>query len=227
MRRDVRDPILASVACALLLAPLVAAAYGVGAGRRLDASVLNRFAAHDGSVGHTLAAAVVALGEPVALLGMLALLVTVGLLAGRTRETIAAVVLVLGANVTTQLLKQLLAHPRLQEAVVGSGHPWPDSFPSGHTTAAASIAVAALLVVPPRLRAATALAGAAFTVAMGIAVLVLQWHFPSDVLGALLVVGSWAFAVIAALRLVRPRGPDSPPRGKSETASGQFAVSLR
>jgi membrane-associated phospholipid phosphatase len=226
MRRDVRAPILASILCALLLAPLAVLAYA-GPGQRLDSSLLNRLAAHDNGAGHALAAAVTALGEPLALVAMLALLVPVGIAAGRSRQAVAAVVLVLGASLTTQLLKHLLAQPRLQEVLVGYAHPWSDSFPSGHTTAAASIAVAALLVVPPRLRGVVAVAGAAFTTAMGIAVVVLEWHFPSDVLGGLLVVGSWSFAVIAALRLIRPRGPAKPPREEGETASGRFAVSLQ
>ena len=60
-----------------------------------------------------------------------------------------------------------------------------------------------------------------------IAVVVIQWHYPSDVVGGILVVSSWTFAVIAGLRLLRPRGSDGPPRERRETASGRFAVSLQ
>ena len=61
---------------------------------------------------------------------------------------IAAIVVVAGANVTTQALKTMLEHVRHKAFEHGFELPWPNSFPSGHTTAAASIAVALLLVVP-------------------------------------------------------------------------------
>lgn len=229
MRRDVRDPILASLACALLLLPVVVFAYSVGAGERLDATILRRMAAHDAGATHTVATVITALGEPLALLAILGLLVALGVAVGRSREALAAVVIVAGANLTTQALKHVLTHPRVHQELVGIGigHPWPDAFPSGHTTAAASLAAALVLVAPPRLRLPAAIVGATFTAAMGIAVVVLQWHYPSDVIGGLLVVGSWTFAAIAALRLWRPRRPERPSRDRDETASGQFAVSLR
>lgn len=229
MRRDVRDPLLASLACALLLLPVVVFAYSVGVGERLDATILRRLAAHDAGAVHTVAAAVTALGEPVALLAILGLLVALGVAVGRSREALAAAVIVAGANVTTQALKHVLTHPRVHQELVGIGigHPWPDAFPSGHTTAAASLGVALVLVAPPRLRLPAVIVGATFTAAMGVAVVVLQWHYLSDVVGALLVVASWTFAAIAALRLWRPRRPQRPPRGRDETPSRQFAVSLR
>jgi membrane-associated phospholipid phosphatase len=35
--------------------------------------------------------------------------------------------------------------------------------------------------------------------------MVLSWHYPSDVLGALLVVGAWAFAILAVMRFREDR----------------------
>ena len=35
--------------------------------------------------------------------------------------------------------------------------------------------------------------------------MVLSWHYPSDVLGALFVVGAWAFAILAFLRFREDR----------------------
>lgn len=227
MRRDVRNPLLASAACLLLLAPVVVFAYWVAAGERLDATILRRLAVHDGGTIHAVAAAVTALGEPLALLAILALLVALGFAVGRSREALAAAAIVAGANVTTQVLKELLSHPRLQEELVGYGRPWPDAFPSGHTTAAASLAVALLFVVPPRFRFEAAAVGAAFTAAMAVAVVLMSWHYPSDVVGALLVVASWSFAAVAVLRLLRPPRREPAPRERRETGSGEFAVSLR
>ena len=79
---------------------------------------------------------------------MLAAVCAIGLGFGRRREVLAAVVVVSGANVTTQVLKVVLEHTRWKAFEHGLTMPWSTSFPSGHTTAAASIAVALLLVVP-------------------------------------------------------------------------------
>jgi membrane-associated phospholipid phosphatase len=226
MPRDVRAPIIGSAISALLLLPLALLAYSVGPTARLDRSILVHLDRPNGARGHELASLVAHLSDPLPFIAILAAIVLVGLLARRGRETAAAIVLVAGANLTTQVLKHLLSHSRF-EIQYGLHQPLAEAFPSGHTTAAASLAVALLLVVPPRLRPLAAGAGAAFTAAVGIAVVVIQWHYPSDVLGALLVVASWSLAVIAGLRLLRPRDPDSPPRAKRETSSERFAVSLQ
>jgi membrane-associated phospholipid phosphatase len=226
MPRDVRTPILGSILSALTLVPLALLAYSVGPTARLDRSILDRLDRPEGSNGHELASLVAHLSDPLPFVVMLGAIVLVGLAARRSRETVAALALVAGANLTTQVLKHLLQHSRF-DIQYGLHQPLSEAFPSGHATAAASIAVALVLVVPPRLRPLAAAAGGAFVAAVGIAVVVIQWHYPSDVLGGLLVVSSWAFAAIAALRLLRPRGPESLSREQRETASGQFAVSLR
>lgn len=98
----------------------------------------------------------------------------------------AAFVMV-GANLTTQLLKALLN----AESLDGAGRPY-DSLPSGHTTVAASVTAALILVVPVRSRPVAALVGAAYTTLTGLSTLVGGWHRPSDVVAALLVVLAWA-----------------------------------
>jgi membrane-associated phospholipid phosphatase len=225
-RDDIRTPIAASILSALLLAPVAVLAYWVGPTSRLDRSLLVRLDRPDGSRSHELFSQVAHLGDPLPFALILAAIVVVGLAARRYRETGVALVLVAGATITTQVLKQLLDHSRF-EIQYGLHQPLSDAFPSGHTTAAAALAAALLLVVPPRLRPLAAGAGAAFTAAVGIAVVVIQWHYPSDVVGAILVVASWTFAAIAVLRLWSPRGSDSPPRERSETASDRFAISLQ
>lgn len=226
MPRDVRTPILGSLLSALALVPVALLAYSVGPTARLDRSILVRLDRPDGTRGHELASVVGHLADPLPFLVMLVAVCLVGVAARRGRETVVAVLLVAGANLTTQVLKHLLEHSRF-EIQYGLHQPLAEAFPSGHTTAAASLAAALVLVVPPRLRPLAAGAGAAFTAAVGIAVVVLQWHYPSDVVGAVLVVASWTLAAVAALRLLRPRGPDSPPRERSETATGRFAISLQ
>ncbi|HWV79676.1 MAG TPA: phosphatase PAP2 family protein [Isoptericola sp.] len=102
-------------------------------------------------------------------------------------------VLVGGANVTTQVLKHgILDRPELLPGWTG-----PNTLPSGHTTVAASVSVALLLVTPRAWRPVVAILGATYTAATGVSTLVGQWHRPSDVVAALLVVLAWGAAVCA------------------------------
>lgn len=115
------------------------------------------------------------------------------LLAVLRRRTLLAVqvaVLMGGANLTSQVLKLVLDRPDLSiDSLLRN------SLPSGHTTAAASVAVALVFVVPRRFRPAAAVIGALYTAATGVSTLVGQWHRPSDVVAAVLVVLGWgAFA---------------------------------
>lgn len=199
MSRNVKAPLLVAVACAVAIAPLAVVAYSFGPAQSFDQRLLLDLRREAG-FGHTFAAAFVNLGDLAALLVMLAAVAAIGLRFGRRREVFVVLVLVAGANVTTQVLKVALEHARSAVRVHGFEMPWASSFPSGHTTAAASIAVALLLVVPAGYRLLAAGFGAALTAAVGLAVVILGWHYPSDVLGALLVVGVWGFCALAFLR---------------------------
>ncbi|MER5458282.1 phosphatase PAP2 family protein [Micromonospora sp. NPDC002389] len=136
---------------------------------------------------------------------LLAVTITIGFIAlirGRIALAVAATALIAGANVTTQLLKYGLARPDYgidpERAYVGN------SLPSGHTTVAASVAVALVLVLPPRVRALGAVIGAAYAAAAGVATLSAGWHRPSDAAAAYLVVGVWA-ALAGLLLLITQR----------------------
>ncbi|MGW0504354.1 phosphatase PAP2 family protein [Micromonospora sp. NPDC003241] len=136
---------------------------------------------------------------------LLAVTITIGFIAlirGRIALAVAATALIAGANVTTQLLKYGLARPDYgidpERAFVGN------SLPSGHTTVAASVAVALVLVLPPRVRALGAVIGATYAAAAGVATLSAGWHRPSDAVAAYLVVGVWA-ALAGLLLLVTQR----------------------
>lgn len=130
----------------------------------------------------------------------------VGLLRRRADLAVAAAVLVLAANGTTQVLKGVLPRPPFD------GTTYPNSLPSGHVTAAAAVAFALVLVLPAALRGTAALAGAAYTAAIAIGTVWAQWHRPSDVIAALLVVLGWGAAVITVLRLARWRTAVRPGR---------------
>jgi membrane-associated phospholipid phosphatase len=127
----------------------------------------------------------------------------IALIRRRIAVAFAAILLIVGANVTAQILKQVINRPELgvdlQRAAAGN------SLPSGHTTIAASVAVAFMLVLPARLRGVCGVLGALFAAVAGVATLSAGWHRPSDAMAALLLVGAWAcaaglFIVIAQRR---------------------------
>jgi membrane-associated phospholipid phosphatase len=111
----------------------------------------------------------------------------------RRRWLLAAqvVLLVGGANLTTQLLKYVV----FDRPDFDVGYRAANTLPSGHATAAASCAVALLLVVPRRYRAATAVAGTLYAAGTGVSTLVGGWHRPGDVVAAALVVLAWTCLV--------------------------------
>jgi membrane-associated phospholipid phosphatase len=127
----------------------------------------------------------------------------IALIRRRIAVAFGVVLLIVGANVTTQVLKQVIYRPELgvdlERAAAGN------SLPSGHTTIAASVAVALMLVLPARLRGVGAVLGALFAAVAGVATLSAGWHRPSDAVAAVLIVGAWAcaaglFIVIAQRR---------------------------
>lgn len=186
--------------CAIAIVPLAVAVYTFGPAVSLDRRIFFDMQREVGFV-YDVASAFVNLGDLGALLPMLAAVCLIGVGFGRRREAFAAAVVVAGANVTTQVLKVVLEHTRNKAWEHGFSMPWSTSFPSGHTTAAASIAVALLLVVPAGYRLLAAGIGAAITGVVGLSVVILGWHYPSDVLGALLVVATWGLCAVAYLRL--------------------------
>jgi membrane-associated phospholipid phosphatase len=122
----------------------------------------------------------------------------VGLGQRRPRLTAAAAIAIIGANVTTQLLKVMVLDRT--DLLDGMFYPLPNSFPSGHATAVASIAVGAILVLPPLLRAPAVLLAAMVVAAIGASTLAAGWHRMADAIGGVFVATAWgagAGAVIA------------------------------
>jgi membrane-associated phospholipid phosphatase len=213
----VKAPLAAWIGCAAALVLLALVAYGIDAAQRADASLLTRFMARDESFG-SLAEVIAHCADPLPLLVLLIGACAIALWRGRPLEAVAAIVVVAGANLTTQVLKVALAHPRYQ-SVLGPDQLGPVAFPSGHATAATSIAIAYALVVPRQWRLLVAAIGATFVLAVGCSIMVLAWHFPSDVLGGVLVAGGWGFAALAVLRaLDRDDRRPGPVRSRSGRA---------
>jgi membrane-associated phospholipid phosphatase len=116
----------------------------------------------------------------------------IALIRHRIAVAFGVVLLVAGANATTEILKRVIPRPELgvdlQRDAVGN------SLPSGHTTIAASVAVALVLALPAGVRGIAAVLGAFGAAVVGVATLSAGWHRPSDAVAALLVVGGWASA---------------------------------
>jgi membrane-associated phospholipid phosphatase len=213
--RNVKGPLAGWFVCAAGLVVVALLAYDVALAQRVDAGVLARLVVERGSGRESLASFLTFFGDPATLLMMTALACGIGWGRGRPRSAVAALVVIAGANLTTQALKVALAHPRARELLGAEGVEWA-GFPSGHVTAAASIVIAFAFVVPAKLLPAVAVLGTCFVVAMGWSVLALNWHYPSDVAGGVLVAASWGFAALASIRSVAATDP-----------RGRAAISLK
>jgi membrane-associated phospholipid phosphatase len=198
MRQTARGPLLAAAACFLAFAAVLACAYAIPPTGRLDAIALHGLMALDGPFSYPVGYLIVHSADPLPLTVALAALFAWGWALGRRREALAAVALVAGANLTGLILQVALAHPRFHP-ILGAGEVDAEAYPSGHATSAMSIALAAVLVAPTRLRVAVASGAAAYVIAVSIALMVLSWHFPSDVLGGLLVSSGFFFGAVAAI----------------------------
>ncbi len=123
-----------------------------------------------------------------------------GALRRRLDLSIAAAVLVVGSNLAVQQLKAHLQRPDLD------GFAMPNSFPSGHTAAAASVAFVLVLVFPRALRGTVGLVGAAYVAVVAVATVWAEWHRPSDAVAALLIVLACGGLAVFAVRLRRGSG---------------------
>jgi len=114
-------------------------------------------------------------------------IVTVAVTRGRTGRALAALGLIVCSVGSTEILKHGLPHIH---GAIPAGRP--ATFPSGHTSIAVAIGFALVLAVPPIARVTAALVGAAYATGIGVSVVVLGWHYPSDVVGSFFVCGAWA-----------------------------------
>jgi membrane-associated phospholipid phosphatase len=199
---------LGAGACLAMLALVWFAAFHVGFAQRADQTIYLQFIdlqAHDRinwAAAHTVSPFN---PDPYVYLALVPL--GVALLRRRPWSAVAIVGIILGANVTTELLKHVLTAPR------------PSSWPSGHATAAMSLALASVLAAPARLRPAVAALGALLAIAVGYSVIARGMHYPSDVVGGFLVAGMWALLAVSALRASE--------RWRPWAASGAGPTSMR
>ncbi len=139
---------------------------------------------------------------PFALIGLA--LIVIAIARGRARVGLAIAVVLPGAAITTEMLKHTLAHPRLAEWL-GADQIGAASWPSGHATAAMSLALCAVIAVSAPWRPLVATVGGLFAIGVSYAILALGWHFPSDVIGGYFVAATWTALAVAAVRAADAR----------------------
>jgi membrane-associated phospholipid phosphatase len=201
MHPSVKSPLWAAAACFLGFAAVLACAYGIAPVERLDARAFHWMRALDGGPPSSpIILRITHSADPRPLLLVLAGLFACGWALGRRWEAIGAIALVAGANLTALILQVALAHPRYH-SFLGANQLGAEAFPSGHATGAASIALAAVLVAPPRLRIPVGVGAGAYVIAVSASLMMLGWHFGSDVLGGVLVSCGFFFLAVAAIRV--------------------------
>lgn len=202
-------PFIAAGACVVGLVVVAVVALDTSAGQARDVAILHGFSGLDRPhvsdglevIGRSVDPLPYALG------GLAC--IAVALARGRTWRALTVGVVLVGSGATAQLLKHLLAEQRFA--------PWlrfdqidAASFPSGHATAAMTLALCAVMVAPPAWRALTALLAGGCAVGVAYATLALSWHYPSDVLAGFLLAGLCASLGLAALRRLEPAAADPP-----------------
>jgi membrane-associated phospholipid phosphatase len=206
-KRIARHALSGAAGVLVLLVLTWAAVFHIGFVQHVDASIFAGFGGlanrpHVGRVANLIAG----LCDPQPYVVLCA--IPVGLAIRRRRPLVALTVLgiLAGANLTTELLKPLLAAPRpggLSPSSIAAG-----SWPSGHATASMTLALCVVLACPGRWRPYAAAFGAAFAVAVSYSFLTLGWHLPSDAFAGFLVGSVWTLLGIALLaRLDSRRGP--------------------
>jgi len=222
-----RPFLVLSLACWALLSLVYVFALGTGPGRAADRHTLLNGPAgprwqevHDASshLVHTIDVSSLVLAA-VAIVG-------IALVRRLPGHAIAAAVTIVGAVGTTEVLKPGLGalDPLGENAdrAIGS------SFPSGHATVAMSVTLALLVVVPPAWRPAAAVLAALYSGVVGIGLVLLGAHFPSDVAGGYLVACAWASAACAGLAEWTRRHPevDAVPGSRAIAAGATAALSV-
>jgi len=175
----------------------------------LDLRADERIAAHDRTSALTsLAKFATEIGKPETVgVGLMILLPVILFLMRRRLDAVKVFCMFGGAYALAEIGKKLINEHRppaaLQALAADSG----GSFPSGHATAAATLAVALVVIAVTFAGRATALAlGGLYAVAVACSRFYLGDHYPLDVAGSLLCAVAAAFVVtgLAALPALQP-----------------------
>jgi membrane-associated phospholipid phosphatase len=205
MDRRTKTLLAMAAGCAALFALVVVGAYFWHPGQTLDEEGLAGFVQSRDGWLRPVAWRFTDLGDPPQVAAITLALAAFALVRGRPRLALGVLALIAATSVSSQLLKVLLAHPRFPPVFdypVG-----PQALPSGHGTAAMSLALAGVLVAPRRARWAAAVIGSGLALAVGASVVAVGWHFPSDVIAGYLLATGWAVTIFAGLREANRRFP--------------------
>lgn len=209
LKSAARAPLAAALGCVVAFAVLAAAVFGSDAVQHVDSDLLNALMAPSSDEAGPVVKAIGHLANPPAVAALLALACAIALLRRRPLDAAAAAFVVAGASLSTALLKHLFEVTRIQPEFVNHELLPTGIFPSGHATAAASIAIAFAFVVPRAALPAAAALEALYVLAVDVCILILAWHYPSDILAGTLVAAAWGFAALAAVRSLRSSEPES------------------
>jgi len=204
--------------CVLALLGVWALADHVFAIEVRDAALLHDFTRLNGTHLGAVCRTLLRLLEPT-LFTLWALAVTLFALARNRVRLAIALALVMGlAPLSAELLKHALAHSHV---AIGYTRLGAASYPSGHATAATALALSAALVVPARRRALALLCALALIAAVGVALLIREWHLPSDVLGGYLLGVAWISLALAAVRASQICWPRTGRATRATPAAGE------
>lgn len=197
---EVRRAVAAATAssCALAMVVLGAALFGSLAVRTRDAVLLQGFTGLDRSaIDSAIRGLALSVNPaPYATLGLA--LVGVCLAQRRLWRAATSAIVLIGSGASAQVLKSVLATPR--DPSFGNGfRPEDIGWPSGHAAAGTALAICAIIVSPALWRGFVALAAGGYVAALAFATLALTWHYPSEVLGGILLAGVWGGCGLAAL----------------------------
>lgn len=195
----------AAVALLVAFALLVLMGFGLGELIRLTLSSvdlrLERHLVASPGVLMTPLQAVTYLGSSVIVLPVMAIAAAICVWNSSRRDALMLVVAVTGAFLLYTTVKDLVDRPRPPVPHLTNARG--ASFPSGHSTQAAAIYGALAYLVARHRRRMNALitsfSAAFLTLMIGWSRLFLGVHYPSDVVGGLLIGGLWAAATVAVL----------------------------
>jgi membrane-associated phospholipid phosphatase len=207
MPRRAPFALLGALAGVVLLLLTWYAAFHIGFLERADGRILSGFSGISRPRVDSITNRIATLCNPKPYVVLAAIPVIVAVWRGRLERAVAIFGILIGANLTTQLLKPVLAQTRITTQVAGNAHVASASWPSGHATAAMALALCAVLASPARYRPRVAAAGAAFAIVVSYSFLELGWHYPSDVLGGFLVAVTWTLLGAAAIFAYDRRRP--------------------
>jgi membrane-associated phospholipid phosphatase len=183
---------------------------------RIDAS---GFAALPAQPSSVLYHRIAEIGSLPFLLGGIALAIALSIWRDLPRAAACLVGPVLGVVITEQVAKPLVG--RHLSALGG------DSYPSGTVTAAAALVTVIVLAVPVLLRPIAGLAGLGVIGAVGVAVVGMRWHYPTDAVGGACVGVGVVLALDAIAHIPRCVAGQRAARLRSSNSRRLYATTAR